>query len=97
MIKLTDVQRQTALALAKLTKSSHKLFFTVEEICQERLFELGKEDTKGTYTRTTWNALKQIHEMVPAVISRNGIGAYGGWRFTDVGRVMARTQLGVDL
>jgi uncharacterized protein YkwD len=93
MIKLTEAQRQTALALAKLTKSvPQKAFFTVEEIRNERLYELGKEERNQTYFRTTQNALRQLNRLVPMLTTSNAIG----WKLTDVGRVMARSQLGVE-
>lgn len=94
MIKLTEAQRQTATALAKLTKDSpQKLFFTVAEVRNTRLLEIKKEEKNQTYLRTTRNALGQLNKIVPMLATGNAIG----WKLTDVGRVMARSQLGVDL
>jgi hypothetical protein len=94
MIKLTEAQRQTATALAKLTRDSpQKLFFTAEEVRNTRLLEIEKEEKNQTYLRTTRNALGQLNKIVPMLATGNAIG----WKLTDVGRVMARSQLGVEL
>lgn len=94
MIKLTEAQRQTATALAKLTKNApHMLFFTAEEIRNERLREIRKEEKNQTYLRTTRNALGQLNRIVPTLTDFNAIG----WKLTDVGKVMARSQLGIEI
>lgn len=94
MIKLTETQRQTAVALANLTKAApSKMFFTAEEVRNERLRELDKEERGQTYYRTTQNALRQLHKLVPTLTTSNAVG----WRLTAVGLVLARSQLGVEL
>lgn len=93
MIKLTEVQRQTATALATLARDApQKKFFMVEEVRHVRLQMLGKEERNQTYLRTTRNALWQLNEMVPTLVSSNAIG----WKLTEVGKVMARSQLGIE-
>lgn len=94
MIKLTEAQRQTATALARLTENSpQKPFFTAEEVRDKRLAEIKKEEKNQTYLRTTRNALGQLNRIVPMLASSNAIG----WKLTDVGKVMARSQLGIEL
>lgn len=94
MIKLTEVQRQTALALAVLARSvPQKRFFTVEEIRDLRLRDMGKEEKNQTYLRTTRNALNQLKGTVPTLATNNAIG----WSLTAVGRVMAHSQLGIEV
>ena len=93
MIKLTETQQQTAIALAQLTKAMPQtMFFTAEEVRDVRLREIGKEKNR-TYLRTTRNALMQLHELTPTLTTFNVIG----WRLTNVGKVMARSQLGVEI
>ena len=94
MIKLTEVQRQTATALAKLARDMpQKTFFMVEEVRYVRLQTLGKEEKNQIYLRTTRNALGQLNSIVPSVVSSNAIG----WKLTEVGKVMARSQLGIEV
>jgi len=94
MIKLTEAQRQTALALAVLSRSiPQKRFFTVEEIRDLRLRDIGKEEKNQTYLRTTRNALNQLKGIVPTLATNNTIG----WSLTAVGRVMAHSQLGIEV
>lgn len=94
MIRLTEAQRQTATALANLTREiPQKPFFTAEEVRNERLLGLKKEEKNQTYLRTTRNALGQLNRIVPMLATSNAIG----WRLTEVGKVMAKSQLGVDL
>jgi hypothetical protein len=94
MIKLTEAQRQTATALAKLARDTpHKAFFTEEEIRHVRLQMIGKEEKKQIYLRTTRDALWRLYRIVPTLVSRNAIG----WRLTEVGKVMARSQLGIEV
>jgi hypothetical protein len=94
MIKLTETQKQTATALAKLTKARPQtMFFTVEEVRNVRLYAIGKDVKNQAYLRTTKTALKQLHMIVPTLTTFNAVG----WRLTDVGKVMARSQLGVEV
>lgn len=94
MIKLTETQQQTATALAKLTKAMPQTkFFTAEEVRNVRLYAIGKDVKNQAYLRTTKTALKQLHMMVPMLTIDNAIG----WKLTEVGRLMARSQLGIEL
>lgn len=94
MIKLTEAQRQTAVALATLTRDApKKLFFTVEEVRDKRLAANNKEERNKMYLRTTQNALRQLNQIVPQLAIDNAIG----WRFTKIGYVMARSQLGIEV
>ena len=94
MIKLTEVQRQTATVLARLAGDApHKEFFTAAEVCCLRLQMIGKEEKNQTYLRTTRNALGQLNRIVPMLATSSVFG----WKLTEVGKAMARSQLGVKL
>ena len=94
MIKLTEAQKQTAVALAKLTRDlPQKPLFTVEEVRNARLFDINKEEKNKIYLRTTHKALQQLNQVVPTLTIGNAVG----WRLTPVGKVMVRSQLGIEI
>lgn len=92
MIKLTEVQHQTAVALATLTRDTpKKALFTAEEVRDKRLAASNKQEKNKMYLRTTQNALRQLNQIVPQLVVDNAIG----WKLTKIGHVMARSQLNI--
>jgi len=89
MIKLTRVQEEIAVALARLAKTTTKKWQPLPAIRDQRM--AGKVDPKGIYLRTTENALLQLKELVPQLVKNNAVG----WCLTSAGAAMVEVQLGV--
>lgn len=86
---MTKTQAEVMNALAALSKDRPKTWSSAAAIRDERLGD--KVDEKGTFLRTTKNALRQLSTIVPKLVQSSAVG----WRMTAAGRTMAETQLNI--